>query len=83
MQDVLGLILGQTMRPVAIGAACGVLAAAALSRVLSSVLFGVSPADPAGFGGAAVFVAAVALAAGLVAARPVARADPTATLRCE
>jgi hypothetical protein len=44
-------------------------------------LFGISPADPVGLGGGALLVLGVALAAGLMAARPVTRADPTAALR--
>ena len=55
-RDVLGTILRQTMRPVVIGAVIGFAAAVALSRILSSVLFGVSPADPIGLGGAALLV---------------------------
>ena len=77
------MVLRQTMRPVVVGAAIGVAAASAMSRVLSSVLFGVSPADPVGLGGAALLVLGVALAAGVMAARPATRADPTATLRYE
>jgi hypothetical protein len=46
-------------------------------------LFGVSPADPIGLGGAALLVSLVALAAGVIAAGPVTRTDPTATLRHE
>ncbi len=80
---VLGLVLRQTMRPVVAGAMIGVTAASAMSRILSSVLFGVSPADPVGLGGAALLVLGVALAAGVMAARPATRADPTATLRSE
>ena len=81
--SVLALSLRQTMRPVAVGAVIGVTAASAVSRILSSVLFGVSPADPVGLGGAALLVLGVALAAGVLAARPATRADPTATLRYE
>jgi predicted permease len=80
-RNVLGMILRQTMRPVAVGAVIGVAGASALSRVLSSVLFGVSPADPVGLGGTALLVLGVALAAGVMAARPATRADPTAILR--
>jgi predicted permease len=81
--DALGAILRQALRPVVIGAVIGIVMANGVSRILSSVLFGVSPADPIGLGGAALLVCAVALAAGVMAARPVTRADPTATLRCE
>jgi hypothetical protein len=59
----------------------GIAGAAALSRVLSSVLFGISPADPIGLGGAALLVLGVALAAAGLAARPAMHADPVATLR--
>jgi putative ABC transport system permease protein len=81
--NLLGMILRQTMRPVVVGAVIGVAAASALSRVLSSVLFGVSPVDPVGLGGGALVVLGLALAAGLVAARPATCADPTTTLRYE
>lgn len=80
-RDVLHLVLWQTLRPVAVGAVIGIAAASAMARVLSSVLFGVSPADPIGFSGAALVVLGVALAAGLLAARAALRGDPTDTLR--
>ena len=79
--DVLALILGRTMLPVAIGAAAGISVAIAISRVLSSVLFGVSPFDPLGIGAAAVFVLAAALAAALLPARTAARVQPMTALR--
>ena len=82
-RDLLTMIFRRTMRPVVIGAVIGLIAAGALSRVLSSVLFGVSPTDPIGLGGAALLVLGVALAAGVVAALPATRAHPTATLRYE
>jgi hypothetical protein len=69
------------MRPVVVGAVIGVAAASAVSRILSSVLFGVSAADPIGLGGGVLVVLAVALAAGGMATRPATRADPTVTLR--
>jgi predicted permease len=81
--DALRTILRQSLRPVVIGAVIGIIAASGVSRILSSVLFGVSPADPIGLGGAALFVFAVALAAGVIAARPVTRTDATAILRYE
>jgi putative ABC transport system permease protein len=75
--------LGRTMRPVAVGAAIGIAGAVALSGILSSVLFGVSPLDPLGLGGATLFVLGVALAAGGRVARGAARVDPIVTLRHE
>jgi putative ABC transport system permease protein len=82
-RDVLATILRQAMRPVVVGGVIGILLAVAVSRVLSSVLFGVSPADPLGLGGSVLLVIGVALAAGMIAARPAMRADPTSTLRYE
>ena len=82
-RNVLAMVLRQTMRPVVVGAVIGLAGAAALSSVLSSVLFGISPADPVGLGGAALLVLGMALASGVMAARPATRADPTATLRHE
>ena len=82
-RNVLGLILTRTMRPVVIGAAIGIAAGVAASRVLSSVLFGVSPVDPVGLGGATLFVLCVALAAGILAGRHGTRVDPMVTLRYE
>ena len=81
--DALRTILRQSLRPVVIGAVIGIIAASGVSRILSSVLFGVSPADPIGLCGAALLVLAVALAAGVMAARPVTRTDATAILRYE
>jgi predicted permease len=82
-RSVLGLLLRQTMRPVVVGAVIGVAAATFVSRVLGSVFFGVSPADMAGIGGAVLVVIGVALAAGILAARPAAHTDPTTALRHE
>ncbi|HUF71402.1 MAG TPA: ABC transporter permease [Gammaproteobacteria bacterium] len=82
-RNVLGLIIRQTMRPVAIGAVIGIALAVALSGVLSGVLFGVSPTDPIGLVGAALIVLAIAFASGIVAARPATGTDPSIALRCE
>jgi predicted permease len=82
-RDVLALVLRRTMRPIVAGAVIGVAAAFGVSRVLSSVLFGVSPSDPLGLGGAALFVTAVALAVSVLAARPATHADPMTAFRHE
>ena len=81
--NVLRTILRQTLRPVVIGAVIGAAAATAVSSILSSVLFGVSPADPIGLGGGALLALAVAIGAGVIAARPATQADPTTVLRSE
>ena len=81
--SVVSLILTRTMRPVVIGAVVGLAAAAGISRVLSSVLFGVSPADPVALVGAALVVAGVSIAAGILPARRAAQIDPMRTLQYE
>jgi putative ABC transport system permease protein len=81
--DVLGLVLKRTMRPVVVGAAVGIAAAVSVSRVLSAVLFGVSPFDPIGIGQAALCVLGVALLAAVLPGRRAARTQPTTALRYE
>src|SRR5260370_21029976 len=73
-RDVMRLILAQAMRPVAIGVALGLAASAGVSRVLASLLYGVSPLDPLVFGGVALFFSAVAPLARVVSAARGARA---------
>jgi len=74
-------VLGQALRIAAVGGAIGVAAAAGLSRLLSSLLFGVSPLDPLSFGLTAASLVAVVTAASLVPAERAARLDPMAALR--
>ena len=65
------------------GAAAGLVAALALGRVMSSLLFGIGPTDPAAYAGAlAVTVAAAALASYLPARRA-ATIDPMITMKVE
>ena len=80
-RDVLRLILRQSVRPVLVGVALGLAGSAAVSQVLSSLLFGVSPLDPVVFGAVALFLAGVALLASYVPARRAARVDPMTALR--
>ena len=54
-RDVMRLIIVQAMRPVAIGVGIGLAASAGASRVLASLLYGVSPLDPIVYGGVALF----------------------------
>jgi predicted permease len=82
-RSVVALMLKRTMRPVVVGAIVGIVAAAGASRILSGVLFGVSPLDPVGLGGATLFMLAVALTAGFLPARRATRVDPMTTLRYE
>jgi ABC-type antimicrobial peptide transport system permease subunit len=82
-RSVVALTLKRSMLPVVIGAVVGAAAAAGISRILTSMLFGVSPLDPLGLGLATLFVLAVALTAGLLPARRATRVDPMTTLRYE
>jgi macrolide transport system ATP-binding/permease protein len=81
--DVLELVLRETMRPVTIGIAAGLVAAAGLSRVLVSLLFGLSTFDPITFAGVSTFLLAVALVAGYIPARRATKVDPMEALRYE
>jgi putative ABC transport system permease protein len=81
--DVLRLFVKQGMSFVAVGALIGSLGALALTRVMKSLLFGVSPTDPLTFVGVALALALVALAACYLPARRAAKVDPMAALRHE
>jgi macrolide transport system ATP-binding/permease protein len=81
--DVLKLVVRQGVRLASIGAAAGLALAFALTRLMRSLLYGVSPTDPATFAGVALFLIGVALAACYLPARRATRVDPLAALRHE
>jgi predicted permease len=82
-RSVLGLALSQTMRATAAGLGIGLLAAAALTRYLEAMLFGITPLDPITFAAAPALLAAVALIASFLPARRATSIDPMTVLRCE
>jgi predicted permease len=82
-RDVQGMIVRQTLRPVAIGVAIGIAGGAAASQILKSVLFGISPFDPIAFIGAPLLLLAVASAATLLPTRGAVTLDPMTALRHE
>jgi predicted permease len=81
--EVLAMVLRQAMWPVLMGAAIGIALSAAASRILSSVLFGVSSFDPLAFTLATVSLLTVALAASFLPALRATRVDPMTTMRYE
>jgi putative ABC transport system permease protein len=79
--EVMRLVLRQGMVPVAVGIGAGLGGAVLLARVMKSLLFGVEPGDPATFGGVAILLTLVALAACYLPARRATVVDPATTLR--
>ena len=82
-RGVLGMILGQGMTLAVGGLVLGMLGAIGLTRLASTLLFGVSPVDPLTFGSVAAFILLVALAACIIPARRATRLDPLNALRHE
>jgi predicted permease len=80
---VFGLIVGQGVRVTAMGIAIGVIAAAALTRYVETLLFRVEPLDPITFGVVVSLFVTVAVLASYGPARRAARVDPAVTLRSE
>jgi predicted permease len=78
---VRSLILGQGMRHAVWGVATGIVGSLALTRVMSTLLFGVSPTDPVTFAVAAAALLSVAAFACYVPARRATTIDPTVALR--
>jgi MacB-like periplasmic core domain/FtsX-like permease family len=81
--EVLSLVVGQELRLAGVGLLAGVLGALLLTRLMSRLLFNVSPSDPATFFGVAVLLGIVSLVAIYIPAGRAAKVDPIIALRCE
>jgi putative ABC transport system permease protein len=82
-RNVLGMVVGDSIRMIAIGVGVGLAAAFFLTRFMRSLLFGVSETDPVTFAVIPALLAAVALAATYIPARRATRVDPMVALRHE
>ncbi|MGA8598350.1 MAG: ABC transporter permease [Bryobacteraceae bacterium] len=81
--DVLRMILAQGARTVAIGVIIGIVASLGLTRLMTKLLFSVSPLDPATFAAVAIVLALIAMLACYIPARRVLSVDPMVALRYE
>ena len=81
--DVLRIVMGDGARMMIVGVAIGIVAALGLTRLMSSVLFGVNPTDPITFIGVPLVLCAVALLACYVPARKAMNVNPVVALRHE
>ena len=80
---VLAMVLSQSARLMILGLAVGALATAGASRLLSRMLFGITPADPLTLLGAVLILSGIALLASYLPARRAAKVDPMVALRYE
>jgi putative ABC transport system permease protein len=81
--DIVRMVVGSGARIIALGSAAGLAGAAAATRLLSSLLYGVQPRDPWTFATALVMLSGIALAACWLAARRAAAIDLSVALRAE
>ena len=81
--DTLRLVLGRSMALVAAGTVVGLIAAVALTRAITGLLYEVSPLDPIVFVGVSIVLAAAGLLASVIPARRATRVDPLVALRVQ
>ena len=82
-RDVVRLVVSQTLAPTMIGIAIGVAAAVIATRLVASMVYGVTPLDPATFAMTVFVLVAVALTATWLPARRATRMDPLIALRSQ
>ena len=81
--DLMRMALGSGVRQAMVGLVVGIVAALMLTRVLGTLLHGVTPTDPLTFGAVVVVTGLVAVIASVAPAGRAARVDPNAVLRVE
>jgi putative ABC transport system permease protein len=82
-RDVLRLVVGQGFKLTILGVVAGIAGSLALTRFMSSLLYGVRPTDPVTFIAVTLILAGVALLAAYIPARRATRVDPMVALRYE
>ena len=80
---VLKIVLGQGARLALLGVVIGLAGAASLTRLMTTILYGVSATDPLTFSAVAIMLTLVALVACYIPARRAMRVDPVVSLRHE
>jgi ABC-type antimicrobial peptide transport system permease subunit len=81
--DVLKLVIGQGMLLAGTGIVLGLLAAFAVTRIMATLLFGVTATDPVTYFGLALLIGFIALLACYIPARRATKVNPVAALRAE
>jgi len=81
--EIAEMILRETLVPVSVGIAIGLVVALAGTRLISGLLYGLKPTDPLSVAVAVLFMGAAAALAGYTPARRAAQVDPMVALRCE
>jgi predicted permease len=82
-RDVISMVLRETLLLAAAGVAVGIIASVGSLRILTSVLYGLTPRDPGTIGAVAALILIVLLLAAAIPARRAARIDPAIALRAE
>lgn len=81
--DIRGIVVGRSLGLVGIGMVLGLIGAAAVTRLMQKLLFGVGAADPMTFAGVALVLGAAAVVASLVPATRATRVDPALVLKAD